>query len=100
MKTKRYYTGLDNNQKIRVIINGIGFVTTVKGVFDLYKGRGKGSTLPTAQDTLWGLLNAVTEHVDHYQGRSNDTRIRSAWFGQGENLKLKAKDTLLTMLAA
>lgn len=73
---------------------------TVKGVFDLYKGRGKGSTLPTAQDTLWGLLNAVTEHVDHYQGRSNDTRIRSAWFGQGENLKLKAKDTLLTMLAA
>ena len=35
MKTKRYYTGLDNNQKIRVIINGVGFVTTVKGVFDM-----------------------------------------------------------------
>ena len=35
MKTKRYIMGLDNNQKIRVIINGIGFVTTVKGVFDM-----------------------------------------------------------------
>lgn len=35
MKTKRYITGLDNNQKIRVIINGVGFVTTVKGVFDM-----------------------------------------------------------------
>ncbi len=35
MKTKRYFMGLDNNQKIRVIINGIGFVTTVKGVFDM-----------------------------------------------------------------
>jgi len=35
MKTKRYFTGLDNNQKIRVIVNGIGFVTTVKGVFDM-----------------------------------------------------------------
>jgi len=35
MKTKRYFTGLDNNQKIRVIVNGIGFVTTVKGAFDM-----------------------------------------------------------------
>jgi hypothetical protein len=35
MKTKRYISGIDNNQKIRVIINGIGFVTTVKGVFDM-----------------------------------------------------------------
>ncbi len=35
MKTKRYIYGIDNNQKIRVIINGIGFVTTVKGVFDM-----------------------------------------------------------------
>ena len=35
MKTKRYIYGIDNNQKIRVIINGIGFVTTVRGVFDM-----------------------------------------------------------------
>lgn len=35
MRTKRYFTGLDNSRKIRVIVNGVGFVTTVKGVFDM-----------------------------------------------------------------
>ena len=35
MRTKRYIMGLDNNQKIRVIVNGVGFYTTVKGAFDL-----------------------------------------------------------------
>ena len=35
MRTKRYVMGLDNSQKIRVIVNGVGFYTTVKGAFDL-----------------------------------------------------------------
>ena len=35
MRTKRYINGLDNNQKIRVICNGVGFHTTVKGAFDM-----------------------------------------------------------------
>ena len=35
MRTKRLITGLDNSQKIRVIVNGIGFYTTVKGAFDM-----------------------------------------------------------------
>jgi hypothetical protein len=35
MRTKRYVSGLDNNQKIRVICNGVGFNTTVKGAFDM-----------------------------------------------------------------
>jgi hypothetical protein len=35
MKTKRFVTGLNNSQKIRVIVDGVGFVTTVAGVFDM-----------------------------------------------------------------
>lgn len=35
MRTKRFIAGLDNNQKIRVICNGVGFHTTVKGAFDM-----------------------------------------------------------------
>jgi len=35
MRTKRWITGLENNQKIRVICNGVGFHTTVKGAFDM-----------------------------------------------------------------
>ena len=35
MKTKRYIDGLNNSQKIRVIVDGVGFVTTVQGAFDM-----------------------------------------------------------------
>jgi hypothetical protein len=35
MRTKRYISGLDNSRKIRVICNGVGFYTTVKGAFDM-----------------------------------------------------------------
>jgi len=35
MRTKRFIIGLDNSQKIRVICNGVGFYTTVKGAFDM-----------------------------------------------------------------
>jgi hypothetical protein len=31
MRTKQLIQGLNNNQKIRVILDGIGFYTTVKG---------------------------------------------------------------------
>lgn len=35
MRTKRFIDGLNNSQKIRVIINGIGFHTTVEGAFNM-----------------------------------------------------------------
>jgi 6,7-dimethyl-8-ribityllumazine synthase len=35
MRTKRFVDGLNNNQKIRVICDGVGFYTTVKGAFDM-----------------------------------------------------------------
>ena len=35
MRTKRLINGLDNSQKIRVIINGVGFYTTVRDAFNM-----------------------------------------------------------------
>lgn len=35
MRTKRFIDGLNNSQKIRVIVNGVGFYTTVRGAFDM-----------------------------------------------------------------
>ena len=35
MKTKQVVNGLKNSQKIRVILNGIGFFSTVYGVADM-----------------------------------------------------------------
>jgi hypothetical protein len=48
----------------------------------LYEGRGRGSQLDSARGTAWGLLNSVTEFVDHERrARSNEYRMDSAWFG-------------------
>lgn len=60
----------------------------------LFKGAGMGSELPTRQGTRWGLLNAVTEMVDHHMGRSRDTALDSAWFGRGNALKQRALKVL------
>jgi len=49
-----------------------------------------GSELVTAKNTLWGAVNGVTYHVDHERGRSQDTRLAGAWFGDGDRLKRDA----------
>lgn len=57
---------------------------TVTRVFELYKGAGLGATLKTAQDTGWGLLNALTQYIDHEYGRTADARVTNSWLGQGD----------------
>lgn len=67
---------------------------------ELFDGKGKGSDLPSAHNTAFGLLNAVTEFVDHERrARNTDYRLDSAWFGQGANLKQKALDEALLLAA-
>jgi len=72
----------------------------LRKVQELYEGRGRGSQLESARDTAWGLLNAVTEYVDHERrARSNEYRMDSAWFGQGAQIKQRALDTALRLIA-
>ena len=66
---------------------------------ELFQGHGRGSRLASSQGTAFGLLNAVTEFVDHERrARSTDHRLDSAWFGQGAALKQKAMQTALALL--
>ena len=72
----------------------------LKKVQALYDGQGRGAELASAQGTAWGLLNAVTEFVDHERrARSQEYRLDSAWFGQGANLKQRALDQALQLVA-
>lgn len=65
----------------------------------LYSGAGMGSMLTGTRGTAWGLVNAVTEYVDHRRrARNQDYRLDSAWFGQGAQLKQKALDKALVLL--
>ncbi len=49
-----------------------------------------GSHLPSRMDTLWGAVNGVTHYVDHERGRTTDSTLNQAWFGQGAQMKADA----------
>jgi phage/plasmid-like protein (TIGR03299 family) len=52
-----------------------------------------------AEGTMWQCFNAVTYFIDHEAGRSADTRMQSAWYGQGAKLKTKALELALEYAA-
>lgn len=53
-----------------------------------------------AEGTWWNALNAVTYLVDHELGRTDDTRITSAWYGYNAKRKLVAVNTAIEMAEA
>lgn len=74
--------------------------SAIKAVQSLYGSRGMGATLASASGTAWGLLNSVTEFVDHQRrARSDDHRRDAAWFGTGAALKQKAWDEAMKLVA-
>lgn len=50
--------------------------------------------------TFWQLFNTVTFGLDHVVGRSQETRLESAWYGNNQVLKTKALETAVEMANA
>lgn len=50
--------------------------------------------------SMWELFNAVTYLTDHEIGRSNDSRLTSAWYGANKNTKTKALQLAVDMADA
>jgi phage/plasmid-like protein (TIGR03299 family) len=68
-------------------------------IMDLFKGQAMGGTLLSAEGTAWGVLNAVTEFVDHHaRGTSASHRLDSALFGRGDALKSTAFSQLAALI--
>lgn len=73
---------------------------TVQSAFELFKGAGMGSHCVSADGTLWGAFNAVTEHVDHHRKtKAVDNRFDSATFGSGAKTKNRAYTEALKLVA-
>ena len=79
------------NQQTNTFKESRGF----KRVLELFDGAGMGANNYGVYGTKWGLLNAVTQYVDHERGHNVDTRMNNAWFGNGNRMKSQAEELLL-----
>lgn len=68
---------------------------TIRGLFTSAPGQ----DLPTAKETLWGAVNAVTYYVDHVRSGAGVERLDSSWFGAGLILKERAWTKASAMVA-
>jgi phage/plasmid-like protein (TIGR03299 family) len=74
-------------------------LSNVKKLISIYES-GPGAKLPSAKDTMWGALNAVTYLADHgRRSKDNGTRFDSASFGSGAAMKKKAFNEALRIAA-
>jgi phage/plasmid-like protein (TIGR03299 family) len=62
--------------------------------------HGPGAELETSNGTAWGLMNAVTNFIDFSTvSRTPENRFSSGQFGHGANLKARAFDSALELVA-
>jgi phage/plasmid-like protein (TIGR03299 family) len=67
-------------------------------ILGLFQGNAIGNDIKGVAGTGWGLLNAITQYVDHGTANSRmsqENRLQSAWFGQGDDIKVSAFQQLL-----
>lgn len=68
---------------------------SAKSALDLHLHAQPGAEL--GEGTFWQAYNTVTYMIDHVLGRSQDTRLRSAWYGAGSDIKVNALELALEM---
>ena len=72
---------------------------TLRNVWNMTKEY-EGSELSSCNGTAWGYYNTVLYAIDHSLGHRVDTRLKSAWVGDGSNTKLQALDVALALSAS
>lgn len=60
-------------------------------IMDLYRGSAMGGLLLGAEGSAWGVVNAVTEFIDHHaKAKSASHLVESSLLGRGDQLKTEA----------
>ena len=97
MKTKRFIDGLNNSQKIRIIINGIGFHTTVEGAFGMAFRSQQMAVTQVLQSLAWNrqaLKGKVVDLRNTEMATGIGTRVRV----YDENAKLVEFDVQIDLI--
>jgi phage/plasmid-like protein (TIGR03299 family) len=84
------------NQRKDVPLTDIRKSRNYRRIMELFSGASIGYDL-AGGNTAWGWLNAVTQLVDHERGKSDSTRMDSAWFGTGDGMKNRALQLALSV---
>ena len=70
----------------------------ISSVVEAYE-TGIGTELFGEEQNLWRGYNAVTEFVDHKRGRNENSRLHASWFGVGAEIRDRAHNIALEMVA-
>lgn len=58
---------------------------------------GHGNDMTGVRGTYWALYNGVTQYLSYEQGRSDDSRLDSLWYGANKDLNRDALNVALTL---
>jgi len=113
IKAKALVVKLKQRQQTEEIVKKKEFNDKVKELEDMVNDRenstnhtersiitafeeGPGADL--AKSTVWGLVNATTNYIDHKRSNGTDASIKSSWFGSGANYRKQAFEKAMQLL--
>lgn len=90
----------DDSKDVEENVIELADTRNVAKVIELFKGQAMGSEMESRNGTAWGLVNSVTEFMDHHRGsRSAENRFASATMGDSFNRKTIAWNEALKLAA-
>ena len=96
IKRKIDRSDLERYVKIVFSLSEKGGKELVPNIVHLFD-HGRGSDM--AGPTYWGAYNAVTEYLNYFRGKTQDSTLSSLWYGDSARLNKRALD-VVTKLAA